>query len=515
MPPFRPLSLVSPRAVRWNAATAVLGLCLALLSTAAAAFDFDDVAKRAKALSDKAYVEAKLQLPAELAALDYDQYRDIRFKPDQALWRKEALPFEIMFFHVGAQRDQIVTINEIVDGKAQHVAFDAKLYDYGKNKLKGGWGDLGHAGFRIHYPLNTSSYRDEVAVFLGASYLRAVGRGQSYGLSARGLGIDTHGGPKGEEFPRFREFWLERPAKGATALTIYALLDSPRVAGAYQFVIKPGDDTLTEVKARVYLRAGVAAFGVAPLTSMFQHGENDPRADDFRPEVHDSDGLAIEMADGQWLWRPLINPKRPTVATFRMRDPKGFGLQQRDRAYTSYEDTEARYEKRPSAWVEPVGKWGPGRVEMLSFNTADETTDNVVAYWVPDKLPAPGNPIEFAYKLYWQGDKPRRAGNGWTVQSRRGRGLQALGKGEFQYVVDFAGPALAALPQDAHVDAAIDTGPNARLVERNAYRNPVTGGWRMTLRIQRTAAQPIELRATLQQGNQALTETWTTLIPSD
>lgn len=495
-------------------------IVLLALPGLAAAFGFDDVAARAQAEAALPYQAPAGRLPAELAALSYDGYRDIRFRPERALWRREGLPFELMFFHLGKFQTQPVVVNELVDGAVRPVRFDPDDFDYGANRLSPArWPELGVAGFRVHFALNTPAYKDELAVFLGASYFRALGSGQHYGLSARGLAIDTVGG-QGEEFPRFKAFWVERPAADAKTLTVLALLDSPRATGAYRFTLVPGAQTLVEVTARIFLRAGVATLGIAPLTSMFHHGENTPRRDDFRPEVHDSDGLLLETGDGQgggeWLWRPLLNPARPLATSFAVRQLKGFGLLQRDRAFASYEDVEARYERRPSAWVVPEGDWGPGRVELLQLPTPDETNDNIVAYWVPAAPPAPGQPLELRYRLFWQGDAPVHPPSGWTVQSRFGRGFAALGEGEVQYVVDFAGPALDALPADAAVAAVVSAGPNGQLIEHNAYRNDARGGWRMTLRVKRIdPTQPVELRAFLQQGPNALTETWTTVIPSE
>ena len=491
---------------------------LLLAAVPAAAFGFDDVAQRAQALAQAPYKAPAFTLPAELKALDYDGYRDIRFRPERSLWRDQGLPFELQFFHLGKFQTQPVSINEVTPQGVRHLAYDRRDFDYGKNRLSPQtWGDLGFAGFRVHYPLNNATHKDELVVFLGASYLRALGRGQHYGLSARGLAIDTVGG-RGEEFPRFTEFWIERPAPGATSLVIHALLESPRATGAYRFTVRPGDETTMDVQARLFVRAGVTTLGLAPLTSMFQHGENQPRASDFRPEVHDSDGLAVASGSGEWLWRPLVNPKQPLVTSFSLRDPAGFGLMQRDRAFTNYEDIEARYEQRPSAWVAPQGAWGSGRVELVQLPTADETNDNVVAYWVPDRLPAPGQPLELAYRLSWQGDRQARPPNGWTVQSRRGQSFRdpPSPPSELQFIVDFDGPALRALPEGAAVEAVATVGAGARLVEAHAYRNPVNGTWRMTLRADRPQpTQPLELRAFLRHGAHALTETWTSILPSE
>ena len=515
--------LASAQRIAHAAARRAAATVLFAVATAPAlGFGFDDVAQRAEALSRQPYRAPAFVLPAELKALDYDGYRDIRFRPDRSLWRDQKLPFEVQFFHLGKYQTQPVTIHEVSPQGVRRVDFDARDFDYGKNRLSPQrWGTLGLAGFRVHHAFDAGSgYKDELVVFLGASYLRAVGSGQHYGLSARGLAIDTVGAPAGagEEFPRFTEFWLERPAAGATSVVIHALLESPRATGAYTFTVRPGETTAMEVRARLFVRPGVATLGLAPLTSMFQHGENQPRASDFRPEVHDSDGLSVLAGNGEWLWRPLINPPRPMAASFALEAVRGFGLMQRDRAYRSYEDTEARYEQRPSAWVEPLGEWGPGRVELLQLPTPDETHDNIVAYWVPAKPPVPGRPMDFAYRLSWQGERQARPPSGWTVQSRRGKGFRepAPPPTELQFVIDFDGPSLRAVPADAAVEAVASVGAGARLVESHAYRNPVDGTWRMTLRVDRPSpGQPLELRAFLRRGADALTETWTHLLPSE
>src|SRR3989344_236147 len=331
---------------------AAIALAATLLAGAAQAqsFDFDSVTRIARERAEKPYRASSDKLPADLAKLNYDQVRDIRWRPDRALWRAEKLPFEAMFFHLGLYQKEPVLINEVTPQGARHIGYSRADFDYGKNQVRPeAWGDLGFAGFRLHNHLNSSAYKDELVVFQGASYFRALGKGQQYGLSARGLAIDTVGG-SGEDFPRFTEFWLVRPSTGS----------------------KP-----------------IATLGIAPLTSMFFFGENQPRKEDFRPEVHDSDGLMIATGEGEWLWRPLQNPKQTLVTSFATKNPKGFGLMQRDRQWSNYEDVEARYERRPSAWVRPLHDWGAGRVELVQLNTPDETHDNIVAYWVHAQTPSP------------------------------------------------------------------------------------------------------------------------------
>ncbi|MFT4241666.1 MAG: glucan biosynthesis protein G [Acidovorax sp.] len=500
----------------------LLALAATLLAGAAQAqgFDFESVTRLARERAAQPYRASGGKLPADLARLDYDQVRDIRWRPERALWRADRLPFEAMFFHLGLYQTEPVLINEVTPQGVRHVRYDRADFDYGKNdRLRPqDWGDLGFAGFRLHHHLNSADYKDELVVFQGASYFRALGQGQQYGLSARGLAIDTVGGK--EEFPRFTEFWLVRPAPGAKQATVYALMDSPRATGAYRFDITPGPQTTTTVRSRVFVRSTgqpIATLGIAPLTSMFFFGENQPRKEDFRPEVHDSDGLMVATGEGEWLWRPLQNPRQVLVTSFATQNPKGFGLMQRDRQWSSYEDVEARYERRPSAWVRPLHDWGAGRVELVQLPTPDETHDNIVAYWVPAQLPAPGQPLEFAYELLWQGDEQQRPPGSWVAQSRRGMGYTkpnaAAPRQQVQYVVDFDGPALQALAPDAAVKAVVSSDANGQVVESNAYGNPATGQWRMTVRTERKqAGRPVELRAFLQHDNHAVSETWTHIL---
>lgn len=499
-----------------TALRALVAAATLLAAGGARAFDFDDLAVRAQALSQQP-PRPPLQAPAELRALSYDQARDIRFRPDRALWRDLGLPFEAMFFHLGYVQTQAVRLHEwLPDGSVRALDYDPAAFDTGRTRIDPATArDLGYAGFRIHHALNSPAYKDELVVFQGASYFRALGAGQRYGLSARGLAMDTVGGT-GEEFPRFSEFWLQRPAPGADRVVVLALLESARATGAYRFEIVPGAETVTHVRARLFLRQGpnpITTLGIAPLTSMFFFGENQPRADDFRPEVHDSDGLLMADGSGEWLWRPLQNPARTLVSSFALRSPRGFGLMQRDRRFASYEDTEAHYERRPSAWVEPIGDWGDGRVELMQFPTPDETHDNVVAYWVPARLPAPGQPLDIAWRVRWQGDAMTTPPGGWTAQTRSGRSYAALAADERQFIVDFQGPAIDALPADATVRAVASAGANGEVTEAITWRNEAGRAWRMALRLRiRDLAQPVELRAFLQHGPHTLTETWTHIV---
>jgi len=515
-PPLRRSRLLLNRS---PAAAAAIALAVAafLLPARSEAFGFDDVAQRARELAGASYKKADVNLPKELQELTYDQYRDIRFKPDRSWWRSSKLPFELTFFHQGLYYNQPVRLNEVSPEGIREIRFDPELFDYGANHLDPkALRGLGYAGFRVHYSVNSPRYKDEVLVFLGASYFRALGRGQRYGLSARGLAIDT-GLMSGEEFPRFTEFWIERPDAQARELRLYALLDSPRASGAYGFVLKPGLDTVLDVRAQIFLRQNVPKLGLAPLTSMYYFGENQRVGiDDFRPEVHDSDGLSIQNGTGEWIFRPLVNPKRLLVTSFAVANPQGFGLQQRARSFSSYEDLEARYETRPSVWIEPKGKWGAGRIELVQIPTPDETNDNIVAFFSPDNPPAPQEPLDIEYRMFWQKDNEMRPPLAYVSQTRRGHGYLRKPDDTIALMVDFEGQALRKLPADTPVQGVVTADSNIEIVEANAYRNEVTGGWRLAVRIRRQDdKRPGELRAFLKNGATTLSETWSYILPTN
>jgi glucans biosynthesis protein len=499
-----------------------LGGCFAQGEALAAknAFSFQSVVEEAKKLSENPYKTPKGEVPDPLLAIDYDQWRDIRFKPDKSFWRKEGLPFTLQFFHPGLYYDRTVGLYAISPkGDVKPIPFSKDLFTYPSEEIAALVPDaLGFAGFRIHHPINKPDYHDEVAVFVGASYFRAVAQNMNYGLSARGLAIDTVL-PSGEEFPDFRKFWIHEPQPDAKDISFYALLDGPSVAGAYHFVVHPGKETVIDVELTLFLRKPVAKLGIAPMTSMFHHGENSYAKfmDDFRPEIHDSDGLMIATDTGEWVWRPLVNPKTLLVNSFQANNPAGFGLSQRDLDFDHYQDLESNYENRPSLWISPAGKWGEGRVELIQIPTDKEIYDNIVAFFVPSILPEKGKPLSFAYRLVWHyaTDTPRPP-DGKVVATRSAR---TKVEGARKFVIDFAGAQLDSLPADKPVEGVVTVGSGAKFLEQQVYKNRFTGGWRLVFQVlpddaysadkdRPKATDPVELRAFLKLRDNVLTETW-------
>jgi glucans biosynthesis protein len=471
-------------------------------------FDFEVLRYQAKMLAEKPYLPRPVNVPQSLLKLSYDQYRDIRFRVGESLWRRDRLPFELQFFHPGFSFDRTVQIN-VVDGRSvEAVAFSPSMFDYGLNHVPSVPSNIGFAGLRILYPLNKPG--DELGAFLGVSYFRFLCQHAFYGLSGRGLAINT-GEPGGEEFPVFREFWVEKPAPEAKTLTVYALLDSPTAAGAYRIQATPGAETITMVHEVIYCRHNPAVLGMAPLTSMFWHGKNtDVSYNDFRPEVHDSDGMMINTGAGEWIWRPLTNPGATRVAAFSDNNPKGFGLVQRERNFENYQDLEAYYHMRPSAWVEPVGEWGRGAVRLVELHAPDETYDNITAFWVPDSLPQPGEPVELTYKLHWYIDQIHPPA-GYVVGTRQGRTATQETDLE-RFVVDFDGAYLAKDGPDPLVEPVVTVGLGAKLVNTTLQKNPFNGTWRVSFAIKPDGSgHPVEMRCFLRKPPHVLTETWSYL----
>lgn len=494
---------------RWSLLFLLVCVCAIAGAVERVRVNLDYVRGLAAERAAEPYREPRNRLPAWLKDLDYSQYQQIRFAPDEALWAEENRPYQVQFFHLGGLFQKPVEIFEFTDEHAQEIPFVSNFFTYGQDVDVGrSPRNLGYAGFRLHHPLNRPGYFDELVVFLGASYFRALGRGQSYGLSARGIALNTGlGGP--EEFPDFVSFWLGKPGKDSASITVYALLDGPSLAGAYRFAITPGEPTMIEVQASLYLRREVEALGLAPLTSMFWYGENSRRpGDDYRPEVHDSDGLAIRLEPHRWLWRPLSNPPGVEATDFPVETLNGFGLIQRDRLFDHYQDFEADFHLRPSAWVEPLGDWGPGRVRLVELPTGNEYQDNMVAFWVPDEDLVPGQRFDIAYRISWVLDRGLVTPSGRVVSTRTGHLSDGSGLARL-FVVDFAGSHLANLAADEPLEAVIGVPDGARFLHSEVKKIPESDTWRVSFGVEADeTGSPIDLHCYLTAGFEQLTETW-------
>lgn len=480
----------------------------------ASSFSFEDVSREALRLARIPYRERDAPNPL-LEQIDYDSYQRIRYRPDRTLHKDTPQPVQL--FHLGNSVQDPVRISLVADGQAREILYRRDLFDIpdGHPALQLPE-NIGFAGFRIM----DRSLKSDWFSMIGASYFRSAMPHDQYGVSARGIAVNTAGQTK-EEFPKFVHLWLEWSPHSQNPMMVYALLDGPSVTGAYKMAISrtipagEAGNCEMQVEARVYLRADVGRVGIAPFSSMFWYGEaqvQHPR--DWRPEVHDSDGIALLTGEGERIWRPLRNPPRNSTNVFEDHNPKGFGLLQRDRLFEHYLDDGVFYEKRPSVWVEPLGEWDDGAVHLVEMPTGEETWDNIVVYWCPKNFEKAGQSRTFSYRLLWLDNIPFPKELAFTVGTWTGIGGQpGLGYSErnphkTKVVIDFEGSGLAGLSRTDGVQFIVSS---SRGNISNVANYPVVGRterWRAVFDVEAAGVEAIDLRGYLTRANRALSETW-------
>ncbi|RZL88278.1 MAG: glucan biosynthesis protein D [Variovorax sp.] len=485
-------------------------------------FSFERLVTLAKSLAAKPYV-AEPPLAADvLQRIDYETHGKIKFNTDSALFRDGPGQFPVTFFHLGRFFQTPVHMHVLEaasgDGFAREIIYDSSYFtmpaDSPARQLPDG---AGFAGFRLQesrlgdqkkLPWQTNDW----VAFLGASYFRAIGELFQYGLSARGVALDAAMPDRAEEFPNFTRFYFEPPAApDATAMTVYALLEGPSITGAYKFVLQRGKAVLMDIESRLFLRRDVGRLGLVPLTSMYWYSESKPTGIDWRPEVHDSDGLSIWNGAGERIWRPLNNPTQTRASSFADTRPRGFGLLQRDRNFDHYQDG-VFYDKRPSLWVEPQGDWGEGSVQLIEIPTDDEIHDNILACWVPKAPATAGTSYNLKYRLYWTAEEPFPSPLARCVATRLGRGGQPgtqRPQGVRKFMVEFIGAPLGSLPFGTKPELVLTASRGKfSYIFSEAVPNGVPGHWRAQFDFTAEGSEPVDMRLYLKNGDQTLSETW-------
>ena len=488
---------------------------------AALPFSYEGLKAHARALAGAPYVPPPAPDPKLVAAIDYDAYGRLKFKPEFALYGDgQPGAYPITFMYVGHYFPKTVRMYAVEQRASGDVAREV-LYDPEYFTIPAGSAAAGlaadpspFAGFWVREAKDgAADWRkaEPWATFLGASYFRAIGELGQVGLSARGIAL-TPGGSTPEEFPDFTAFWFTPSPSARDVVTVYALLDGPSIAGAYRFLMQRTKGVIMEIEKTLFFRQPIDRLGLAPLTTMYWYSETVKQAGvDWRPEVHDSDGLAMWTGGGERIWRPLNNPAHITVSSFLDQHPRGFGLMQRDRQFDHYLDG-VLYDRRPSAWVEPLGDWGRGAVELVEMPTDDEIDDNVVAYWCPEKPTKAGDSIALSYRLHWLADDPYPTPLGRCIATRLGRGGQPglpRPDGVRKFMVEFLGGPLAQLPFGVKPEPVLwSSRGHFSYVYTEAVPDDVPGHWRAQFDLTVDGHDPVEMRLYLKARDEVLTETW-------
>lgn len=478
-------------------------------------FGFELLKAQAKEIAAKPYVRPATPAPEILNRIDYQAHGKIRFKPELALFADGPGRFPVTFFHLGQFFQKPVRMHVVAEGQAREIVYKPDYFEMpADSPARGLSQNVGFAGFRFQEARDGKLdwKKNDWVAFLGASYFRAIGELYQYGLSARGIAIDPAVPTNPEEFPDFTQIYIETPKGSGDSVTVYALLEGPSITGAYKFVMTRTEKVVMEIEKTLFLRKDVARFGIAPLTSMFWYSESlKPTAVDWRPEVHDSDGLALWTGAGERIWRPLNNPPRTMASSFIDENPRGFGLLQRDRSFDHYQDG-VYYERRPSLWVEPTSDWGKGAIQLIEIPTDDEIHDNIVAIWVPAEPAKAGQSHTLKYRLTWAADEPHPTPLARCVATRLGNGGQPglpRPKGVRKFMVEFKGGPLEKLPAGVRPEAVLwASRGNFSYIFTEAVPDDVPGHWRAQFDLTAEGQDPVEMRLFLKADGEVLSETW-------
>ncbi len=480
----------------------------------AKAFSYAGLTSRARELAAKAYVPPKKAVQEIVDQIGYEQHGKIKFRPDHALFSDDKGVYPITFFPVGKYFPKSVKMLAVDGDKAAEVLYEPEYFDMPSDspaqKLPE---DTGFAGFQIREVKTRPDWtKQDWVAFLGASYFRAIGSLNEYGLSARGVAIDT-ASPTAEEFPDFTEFYLQPASAEKQPVVVYALLDGPSISGAYKFTIRRTDGVVIDVECNLFVRKDIAKLGISPMTSMYWYSKYDKSYQlEWREGAHDSDGLAMWTGAGERIWRPLVNPPGPSTSAFVDDNPRGFGLMQRNRDPKEFLDRYLNYERRPSLWVEPIGGWGQGAFHLVEFPTDHEDFDNVGCFWVPKQPVKAGQALEFRYRMHWNADEPNPPTNlARPIATRIGRGgfpySRANPPESKRMVIEFAGGPLDTFPKDRTPEALISASRgviSSIFLETTTWNN----AWRLQFDVKAEGPEPVDIRAFLRDGETALTETW-------
>ena len=468
-----------------------------------APFDAASIAVLAQALAKRPFKAPVAELPDIFGDLSFEQYVGIRRKSEAMIWGAEATGFVIEPLHRGFLFTAPMEIFVVENGLAQKLGYDAAKYDFGKVQPPAQNPAIGFSGFRVLQPRDGGGLQ-QLALFQGASFFRAIARGQTLGTMARALSLRT-ADPKGEEFPVFRAVWIEKPVLASQTLAIHALIDSESIAGAYRFTLRPGEATIIDTECTLFARSALDHIGIGGMSASYLYGPIDRRrAEDIRPGVYEVNGLQMLTGKGEWLWRPVANRDTLQISAFADANPRGFGFLQRDRDFDHFQDDDQHWERRPSLWIEPIGDWGEGAIALVEIPSESEANDNIIAYWRPKAAIAAGESAAFAYRQFWCWTPPERPTLASVVNSRGGRGTQGKRR---RFVVDFAGEVFADGAKIPDIRPVLTLVPGTVAAVRT-FAMQDRKSFRVAFEIDPGGEAYSEIRLVLEAAGKPVSETW-------
>ena len=375
-------------------------------------FTYDLFKTQARDQANGPYIPPPRPAPDVLQKINYEEWGKIRFRDDYALFADGPGRFPVTFFHLGLFFQKAVSMHVVEGGMSRQIIYEQSYFEMPANSPA-------RDCRRARASPACASRRRATARSIGA---RTTGSPSSAPpISARSASSGNTAFPRAalrstSRSPIGRRNFPTSPIStsiraGRRHVTLYALMEGPSIVGAFRFLMTRGQGRGDGHRGGAVHARAISRFGIAPLTSMYWFSETKKEtAIDWRPEVHDSDGLAMWTGNGERLWRPLNNPPRIMVSAFLDNNPRGFGLLQRDRVFDHYLDG-VFYDRRPSLWVEPLpgpsGEgWGKGSIQLCEIPTDDEIHDNVVAMWVPAEPVPAGAELNLNYRLHWLADEP-------------------------------------------------------------------------------------------------------------
>lgn len=469
------------------------------------AFTPAKVAEIARALAGDAFKPPAASPLDALASPSPEELAAIRYKPNELIWANDNLPFAIEPLHRTRNMPGELALYLVDGATASRLPYDPAKFEFGKVKPPPAGTQLGFTGFRVLHR-GSDGHLNPVVSLLNASILSAIARDQVWGAIARPMSV--YSAEQGEETPHIRTIWIEKPKPIATELVMHAVVDTPSLAGAVRFTLRAGEATVIDTECTIFARKQVDHLALTPIQATYLSGPIDwPQTGDMRPAAYEAGGVQMLTGAGEWIWRPVSNRSRLQISGFVDRDPQGFGLIQRDRAFATFLDDDGEWQRRPSVWIEPIGKWGPGEVTLMEIPAASQNNKNIACYWRPKPALAAGSETSFAYRQFWCWRTPEVPDGARVMLSRIGRLPGDTSEVKNRVLIQFQGEQLSD-PNKAATIAPSIWSSAGKVSSVRVFRTPRHGSMRVVFDLDPGGQPLVELRVVLKQDAASMSETW-------